>query len=136
MAIVSNNNIARAIYLAAKGKNTEEQSLVFKKVIQFLIKKRLLIKAPNILSCLSKIINNEEGRMVARVSSKNNLSEKFKQELKHTLSRRYGAKEIDLVLNINEKLLGGYKIEVNDEVIDLTMKNKIEKLQEYLTSNK
>lgn len=136
MAVISNNNIARAIYLAAKGKNNEEQSLVFKKVIQFLIKKRLLIKSPNILSCLIKIINDEEGRVVARVSSKNNLSEKFKQELKHSLAQRYKAKEIDLVSNTDEKLLGGYKIEVNDEVIDLTIKNKIGKLQEYLTSNK
>lgn len=132
MAIVSNNNIARAIYLAAKGKTSEEQSLIFKKVIQFLIKKRLLIKAPDILNRLSKVINDEEGREVARVSSKNNLSEKFVHELKHSLSKRYKAKEVDLIFNIDEKLLGGYKVEVNDEVIDLTLKNKIGKLQEYL----
>ena len=111
MALISNNNIARAIYLAAKGKTNEEQSLVFKKVIQFLIKKRLLIKSPNILSCLNKIINDEEGRVMAKVSSKNNLSEKFKQELKHSLAKRYKAKEVDLILNTNEDLLGGYKSE-------------------------
>ena len=34
---------------------------------------------------------------------------------------------------IDEKLLGGFRIEVNDEVIDLTLKNKIFKLEEYLT---
>ena len=36
---------------------------------------------------------------------------------------------------LDEKLLGGFKIEVNDEIIDLTIKNKLEKLQEYLTRN-
>ena len=34
--------------------------------------------------------------------------------------------------NLNEKLLGGFKIEVNNELIDLTLKNKIYRLQEHL----
>lgn len=136
MAVISNNNIARAIYLELKDKNQNEQSLSFPKIVQFLIKKRLLNKTTEILFCLDKIINEEAGRIVAKVSSKTNLEEKTKHELKHSLAKRYKAKEVELILNTDEKLLGGYKIEVNDEVMDLTMKNKIEKLQEYLTSNK
>jgi len=37
------------------------------------------------------------------------------------------------IFKVDEKLLGGFRIEVNDEVIDLTLKNKAEKLQEHLT---
>ncbi|KKR70618.1 MAG: ATP synthase subunit delta [Candidatus Nomurabacteria bacterium GW2011_GWB1_40_7] len=132
MSAISNNNIARAIYLELGGKDEGEQSLIFPKIIQFLVKKRLLARAPDILNHLSKIINDEEKRIVARVSSKDNLDEKTKHELKHSLAKRYLVEEVDLVLNTDEKLLGGLKIEVNDEVIDLTIKNKIGKLQEYL----
>ncbi len=132
MATTSNNNIAEAIYLELKDKNEKEQLLVFPKIVHFLVKKRLLNKAPDILSHLGKIINKEKGVVVARVSSRDSLSEKINQELKHTLAKRYSAKEIDLILNTDEKLLGGFKIEVDDEVIDLTIKNKVGKLQEYL----
>ncbi|MFA5778414.1 MAG: F0F1 ATP synthase subunit delta [Candidatus Paceibacterota bacterium] len=132
MALVSNNNTARAIYLELKDKDQREQSLAFSKIIQFLIRKRLLSKTPDILSRLGKIINEEESRVTARISSRGNLNEKTKQELKHFLAKRYKAKEVDLIFNTDEKLLGGYKIEVNDEVIDLTIKNKFGKLQEYL----
>ena len=34
---------------------------------------------------------------------------------------------------LDEKLLGGIRIEINDEIIDLTVKDEIKKLQEYLT---
>lgn len=132
MATISNNNIAEAIFLELKGKAESEQFKIYPKIVHFLVKKRVLTKAPDILNRLAKIINDEEGRTVARVSSRSNLDEKTKHELKHSLLKRYGAKEVNLIFNTNEELLGGYKIEVNDEVIDLTIKNKIGKLQEYL----
>ncbi|MFA6300988.1 MAG: F0F1 ATP synthase subunit delta [Candidatus Paceibacterota bacterium] len=132
MSTTSNNNIARAIYLEIKGKDSREQSVIFPKIIQFLVRKRLLTKASDILSRLGKIANDEEGRMVARVSSEKILDEKTMHELKQSLAKRYGAKEVDLILKTDEKLIGGFKIETKDEVIDLTTKNKIKKLQEYL----
>jgi len=132
MTTASNNDIARAIFSTLKDKSSAEQSAIFPKIIQFLFRKRLLSKSSDILSRLDKIINNEKGRMVAKVSSKNKLSEKIKKELEQTLLKRYSAKEIRLMENLDEKLLGGFKVEVNDEVIDLTIKNKIRKLQEYL----
>jgi F0F1-type ATP synthase delta subunit len=135
MTTISNNNIARAIYSATKGKNDAEQSLIFSKVIQFLFRRRLLSKAPDILLHLNKIINGEEGRIVAKISSRDNLNEKIKRELAHALTKRYSAKEVVLSEVLDEKLLGGFKVEINDEVIDLTIKNKIGKLQEYLISS-
>jgi ATP synthase F1 delta subunit len=118
--------------LEIKGKDSREQSVIFPKIIQFLVRKRLLTKASDILSRLGKIANDEEGRMVARVSSEKILDEKTMHELKQSLAKRYGAKEVDLILKTDEKLIGGFKIETKDEVIDLTTKNKIKKLQEYL----
>ena len=132
MTTISNNDIAHAIYLELKGENVEEQSLVSSKIIQFLVRRRLLSKSPEILSRLDKMINDEEGRIVIKVSSKEPLNEGVKKKLSETLSKRYLGKSVILVENIDERLLGGFKIEVNDEVIDLTINNKIGKLQEYL----
>ena len=132
MATLSNNDIAEAIYLSSKDKSAGEQSLVISKITQFLFRKRLLYRAPEILSCLDKIINYKEGKVVAKVSSKEKLSENTKRDITHILKQRYSAQHIILTENLDEKLLGGFKIEVDDEVIDLTLKNKIRKLQEYL----
>lgn len=136
MATVLNNNIAEAIYLASTEKDQAKQPIFFKKVVQFLVKKRLLSQAPDILFRLNKIIDNKEGRIIARVSSVEKINEVAKKELIHNLSKHYAGKTIVLEEKLNPKLLGGYKIEVEDEVIDLTIKNRINALQEYLTTSK
>jgi F-type H+-transporting ATPase subunit delta len=130
---VSNNNIAEAVYLITKDKTFPEQSLISKKIIDFLIKRRLLSQVPDILARLNKTINDRNGMVVAKIWSAKKIDEKTNKKLTQVLIKRYSAKKIDFVENLDEKLLGGLKIEVNDEVIDLTIKNKIKKLQEYLT---
>lgn len=135
MTVISNNEIARAVYFLSKDKSQSEQVDISQKIVKFLFRRRLLSKAPDILSQLGKIINHEEGRIVAKVSSVQKLDSKTKTHLEQALKKRYSAKEVVLSENLNEKLLGGIKIEINNEVIDLSIKNKIGKLQEYLIRN-
>ena len=51
------------------------------------------------------------------------------------IKKKYQAKEVILELKEDDKLLGGIKIEIGDEIIDMTLKNKIKKLQNYLLSS-
>ncbi len=135
MTALSNNDIAEAIYLVSKDKSHVDQVNLSEKVRAFLFRKRLLSKAPEILSRLSKIINQEEGRIVAKVSSPEKLDPKTKTNLEQALKKRYLAKEVALSETIDVSLLGGIKVQVNDELIDLSIKNKIGKLQEHLTKS-
>ncbi len=136
MAALSHNDIARSIYLATKDKTDAEQSVILKRTVELLARKGLLSKAQVILGSLKKIINSEEGVVEARVSSPEKLSERSKTEIWQALSRRYSGKTVSIVENIDTSLLGGIKIEVDDEVIDLSMKNRINKLQECLTTQR
>lgn len=132
MTTLSNNDIARAIYLVSKDKTNTELHDVNSKIINFFARRRLLSKTPDILERLNKIINHEDGRIAVKVLSVAKLKDELKKELIFFLRERYKAKEILLTEILDEKLLGGMRIEVNDEIIDLTVKNKIKKLQEHL----
>jgi F-type H+-transporting ATPase subunit delta len=132
MSAISNNNIARAIYEVSKASAGHS---IYPKIIEFLARKKMLSKSAEVLKHLNKIINEEEGRIAVKVWSAEKLTEHTKKEIKHAVSKRYGNKEVVLEENLNEGLLGGFRIEVNDEVIDLTLKNRIEKLQEHLTDS-
>lgn len=133
MAVLSNNNIACAIYESLKGKSESEQAQLMPKVVDFLAKKRLISKSSDILARLNKIINIEEGKVEAKIFIAQTLSEANKKELIQSLERRHEGKKIILKEYKDEKLLGGMRIEIDDEVIDLSIKNKIKKLQEHLT---
>ncbi|HCY18048.1 MAG: hypothetical protein UR62_C0010G0008 [Candidatus Nomurabacteria bacterium GW2011_GWF2_35_12] len=132
MTTLSNNDIARAIYLVSKDKTHAELHNVINKIVSFLVRRRLLSKTEDILERLNKIINHENQKIIAKLLSAKKLKEKTKKELTSFLRERYKAKEIVFTETINEKLLGGIRVEINDEIIDLTVKNKIKKLQEYL----
>ena len=135
MASISNNDIARAIYLTSKDKDSSELGLLFQNVTKFLFRRRLLAKSSEILSSLRKIINQAEGILEVKVWSKNKINDETKKNLIQIFKKRYKDKEVFLQENLDERLLGGLRIEVNNELVDLTLKNKINKLQEYLTSN-
>jgi F-type H+-transporting ATPase subunit delta len=132
MATLSHNDIAKAIYLVSKDKTGSELHNVYASVTKFLARRRLLSKSKDILERLDKIINQEKGRIVVKVSGAKKLKEESKKELNHFLKERYKAKEVVLAEGLDEGLIGGMKIEVNDEIIDLSVKNKIKKLQEHL----
>jgi len=132
MANISNIDIARAIYLACKDNIGNEPSFL-KDVVKFLARKRFLYRAKDILFNLEKIIHQENGIITAKVKSARILSEETKREITHSLKKLYSARKVLYKESVDENLLGGIRIEVNDEIIDLTVKNKINKLQEYLT---
>ena len=134
MATLSNNDIARAIYLISKDKSSTDKN-TGQKIIQFLSRRKLLSKSSLILTQLKKIIDIEEGRLVARVSTATTLGADTKSNLKNALKKRYNASDIEIQEVLDEKLIGGVKIEVGDEVGDFSIKNRIKKLQEYLITN-
>lgn len=135
MAIISNTDIARAIYMTTKDKTGSHLVDSLKEVVKFLARKRLLSRTNNILSTLGKIVNQEAGIVKAKVSSARKLHHETKTNLTHKLEKHYQAKEVIFEEIIDEKLLGGMRVEVEDEVIDLTLKNKINQLQAHLIRN-
>ena len=129
---ITNNNIAQAIYLSTKDKSVSEMSGVYKNIVNFLAKKNLILKSFDILKKLKKIINDENGIFEAKVFTARKLNDTSKTELKHILQNHYKTKEVDLIEILDTNLLGGFRIEINDEVIDNTIKNKINKLKNHL----
>jgi len=134
MSVLSNNDIALAIFQTLKDKNAHEQQVFLPRIVEFLHKRRLLSRVKDILAKLNKIMNQESETLESNLWSALILSEDDKKDIVNFLKKRHEVKHVIFNENVDEKLLGGYKIEANDEIIDLTVKNKIKKLQEYLTS--
>lgn len=132
MATLSNNDIARAIYLETKGKSGAKLAESLKNSVTFLSREGLLPRASLILESLENVVGQEEGKLTAHVKSAAKLTESTKKEIKSMLSKYYPAKHFTLEEYIQPELLGGVRVEVGNDVIDLSTKNKIKKLETYL----
>jgi F-type H+-transporting ATPase subunit delta len=132
MATISINNLAHAIYESSLNKKDGELDIVTKNTIDLISKKHLISKSKEILNTLEKIIDKKEGVVRVKISSNKKIDKKITDEIEDFIKKKYKAKNAVLEFEINEKLLGGIKIQVGDEIIDTTLKNKIKKLENYL----
>lgn len=135
MTKVSSKNIAETIYELTKGKTGLELERVLSQVKNYLVEKRLLNRAPDILKKLTAIINKAEGIVEAKITSSKKLDAHKLQAIEGLLSDRYKAKKVLAFEKEDKGMLGGVKIEVGDEVIDMTYRNKIAQLQNFLIKN-
>lgn len=79
---------------------------------------------PQVLAILSKA--NPGNKEIATVYSLSELSEKQQQRVRKILEEKYGV--VDTEFEIDETLVGGLKIVLGDEVLDLSFKQKLDQL--------
>ncbi len=132
MAKTSTKDIAKALYESTKDKSGAELTRLLENAVAFLAKNRFLSKSPEILEHLEKIRDKDLGIVSAKVTSKSPLAKHTLDEIKKTLKTRYRASDITLHTSIDLALIGGIKIEANDELIDLSLKHKLHQLQKHL----
>lgn len=135
MATISTNNLARAIYESSVGKKGEELDFVVKNTVKLMKDKHLLGKSKEILKKLERIVDKNEESIKVKISARNKLDKYARGEVENFIKERYKVKNVEIEEVLNEKLLGGMKLEVGDEVVDLTLKNKIHRLKNYLINN-
>ena len=125
MSKLSIKNIAQAIY---------ETKAEPKAVVHFLNKKGLLSKSEEILQEIEKIEYKENGIVKMKVRSAEKISESKQKELEHEMREKYGAKHVESEYFEDKNLLGGMKIEIGEDVIDTTYRNKLNQLEKHLIS--
>jgi len=135
MATVSIKNLATAIYESSKGKEGKELDVLMVDSAKLIADKHLLGKSEQLLTALEKIIDQEHGVTRATATSKTKLNTKMKEEVLDFIKKRFKAKEVILELKEDPNTLGGIKIEIGDEVIDTTLKTRLNQLQNYLITN-
>ena len=123
MAKISTKNLAQAIYGSKAS---------VKEVVDFLYKRRLLGKSEEILKELENIENQEKDIVKMKVSSAKDIPDHHKKELEKEMKEKYGAREIVSECFTDRNLLGGMKIEIGEEVLDDTYRNRLNQLSKHL----
>lgn len=132
MSTISINDLAYAIYESSKGKDGEALNEILNNTVLFLNKNYLINKKEELLLSLEKIIDKENGVIRVNITSSSKIKNKERDNIINFLKKKYKDKEIILIEKEDSKLLGGVKIQIEDEVTDLTIKNKLNQLENYL----
>ena len=132
---VSPKTIAEAIYAGAHNKEGKDLSVFLEDTVSFLNKNRMMGKYKEVLEHLQNLIDKKEKRVRVSVTTAEKLSKKMLTELSDNLKHRYKAEEIEIDEYEDASLIAGVKIRAYDEVIDMTLSNKLNQLKIHLTKN-
>ncbi len=132
MSKISIKNIVESIYLVIENKTGADLASANKKIVKFLNKNKLLSKSTDILKELEKQIDKKDGRVKMKVKSSTKIVERKRKELEREMKYKYNAKEIEGIYLEDKSLLGGMKIEVGEDVLDMTYRNILNQLEKYL----
>ncbi|MFA6257401.1 MAG: F0F1 ATP synthase subunit delta [Candidatus Paceibacterota bacterium] len=136
MTKISSKNIAEAVYEATENKSGQDLAVALKRSAQMLKDKRMLGKSDEILSALQNIFDKKTGTIRIKITTAKDMGREEKSKLERELKERYKAQNIVSEFFEKKELLGGVKIEVGDEVIDSTYKNKLQELEKFLMQSK
>lgn len=134
MVKISTKNIAYATLDYLIGKSGADLENAYKEVVKFLNKKKLISKSGEILKELEKVIDEKDGVVRIKIKSAKDIPENKKKEIEEDIKNKYKMKGVRSEYVTDERLLGGIRIEVGEEILDNTYRNKLNQLAEILIS--
>jgi F-type H+-transporting ATPase subunit delta len=132
MAIRRTKEYAQALLELADGKSEDEVKKETKRFAEHLAKKGLLSEAPKIIEAYRSLYNEKHNIVEATVTLVNRLPERTRLQLRETLKKKYKAREVHILEKVDERILGGMKVKVGDEVYDATLKHSLSQLENQL----
>ena len=138
--LISNNNdfnnfikdptISRKILNNIINKISENFKLenLFKNFLSFLITKRRFFYTQQILNNFLEICSEKRGELKAEIRSSKELTQEEIKKITDELSDNFNSK-IKLNYNHDESLIGGLVVQVGSTMIDTSIKNKLQQIE-------
>ena len=98
------------------------------KFLNFLVSKRRLFFVEKIFKDFLIICSNERGEIIAKLSAAKKLNDKEIEDIKKSLTENFGT-NLKLNFNYNPDLVGGLVIQVGSIMIDSSVKNKLQQIE-------
>lgn len=120
------NELAEIIASRLNDNNVQEigRSLWFD-----LQKQKKISRLDEIIELVRRKVADKNNQIIVKILSAVELSSEEKNTLENKLTTKLGSK-IHTRYFLDESLLGGVKIKINDEILDLSWRGKLEKLKE------
>lgn len=125
--------MAEVLYSATHDKSETESALIVKSFVELLSKKRLIGKAPEIISAYKKLLATNEGIIEVETTTHEQLEPEIKKDISNSLKESLDAKQIILNEKVDPSVLGGIKLKYGDTIIDGTLLGRLKQLETTLS---
>ncbi len=122
-------NIVNAL---AEKTGTDELSKAF---INLIINKRRDVFLPEIFTAFQEQYKVHKNIGTVELTVANELSEEMKSRLIESIKAQLNGQEIDLTINVDEKLIGGFVLESNNNLFDASVARDLKDIKDQFMKN-
>ncbi len=128
--VISSPLLSRADQQAAIAAVADKMGLhpILRNTLALMAQKRRLFVLPQLISVLRDMLADERGEVTAEVVSAKALTKAQLEKLSKTLSGRVG-KDVTIKATVDESLIGGLVVKVGSQMIDSSIRSKLNSLQ-------
>lgn len=134
MKTIRTKELAQVLLDLTDGKEESVAKKSVKEFASFLHKKGMISESEKIISEYRILYNEKHNIVEATVTLTERLPEKTRISLRESLKKKYKAREVHMLEKVDERIIGGLKIKVGDEVLDMTAINTLNQLKTKLLS--
>ena len=122
---ISQDDLSKVVNKLAENNGFDD---LFKNFLNFLIQKRRFFFIERILKSFIKICSKKRGELIAELKSAKKLSSDEIKKITDELSTNFSSK-MKLNYKHDESLIGGLVIQVGSTMIDTSIKNKLQQIE-------
>jgi len=128
--LIKDPTVSQDVLMNVINKISENSKLevLFKNFLNFLIVKRRFFYIEQILKSFNEICLEKRGELKAEIKSARELSQEEINKITEELSNSFKSK-IKLNYNYDESLIGGLVVQVGSTMIDTSIKNKLQQIE-------
>jgi F-type H+-transporting ATPase subunit delta len=131
---ISAQQYAQTLFDLTDGKSEFEIEKYVADFARYIHRNRKLKLADKIVEQFSKIYNQKNGIVEAEITTRKKIGEAEIKKMKQHILKKYQARKVVLKNTIDESLKGGFVLKVGDEVMDGSVKGKLNALKKFLVS--
>ncbi|MBX9571646.1 MAG: ATP synthase F1 subunit delta [Candidatus Obscuribacterales bacterium] len=116
--------------LKEMGKDLDKLSA---RMLELLVERRKIELLPTILEEFYELLRARHNRVTAQLVCAEQISEQESESIKQKLEKKLN-KTVELSLHIDKSLIGGYVLKIGDQVIDGSLKGRLQSIEKSLLS--
>ena len=114
------------------GKSDADMKVALKNFVKYLADKKMLRHAENIIDEYRKIYNHNNSIVEATVTLISRMDEQTRLGLREALKKKHAAREVHMLEKVDQRILGGMKVQIGDMIYDNTVQSSLAQLQAQL----
>ena len=126
--------IAKAAALSESGASPALEAAI--RFLVLMVRKNALCHIDSVLDRARYLMNKKRGIVYAYLESAAPVTEDTEARIKEAIIKRSGAAGVDIRKQLNPELIGGYRLRIEDKIIDASVRFQLRKLMIALQSDK